>query len=260
MAQTIPQPEPGSWHPRGAGLSSSIPKKLSVKTLLSSQQRAWARCHGAGTLWGHLERAQGHLAASPRGFGVVGAAPQGGGDSIKPSNPRCLQHPPADNTPSASLMNMHQLTPCPPPVTPEAAGSRNWMDCEASRGWGRLRGDEGSQSKARRRRTGHKARSIVPLLLQPLGHQPGLEGRGRGQEGSAGRQSSPDLAARLWNLQSGQHHGKARKVHPGCRQKRSCERHDGTRRAPAEPPLHRERNSWEDPSAGQDGILPPGLS
>lgn len=51
----------------------------------------------------------------------------GAGWSIKPlPNPRCcgcLQHPPADSTPGALLTNVHQLTPCHPSATPEAAGA-----------------------------------------------------------------------------------------------------------------------------------------
>lgn len=77
------KPSPGhspDLHPHvGAELSRSIPppKKKECKTLLSSQERARARCHRAETLWGHLEEPQGHLAALPRGFGVVGVDSRG---------------------------------------------------------------------------------------------------------------------------------------------------------------------------------------
>lgn len=108
------------------------PKKYPQKAKCKNPFILPGRSHGTGTLRGHLEEAQGHLAPLPRGFGVVGAAPQSGGDSRglvehqTPPKPRCcgcLQHPPADSSPGAVLTNVHQLTPRPPSATLEAAGA-----------------------------------------------------------------------------------------------------------------------------------------
>lgn len=110
------------------------------------------------------------------------------------------------------------------------------MDWEASRGWGRLRGDEGSQSKTPKQTQSSRHRPSAPGGGSRLrGTTPGEGGEARRVllKGKAAEISLPGCGI----LQSGQRHGKASKVHPRSRQKRSCERHGGARRARPEPPF-----------------------
>lgn len=132
---------------------------------------------------------------------------------------------------------------------------RNWMDWEASRGWGRLQRAGVKDPRARRGDT--KADTKRSQGLEAPRNHPG-EGCEASRVLLKGK-SSPDPPPRLWNLQSGQRQGKARKVHPCSWQKRSCERHEPSTRP--QPPLHRQRYSWGGSSARRDGLLLlPGVS
>lgn len=137
-------------------------------------------------------------------------APQGGGDSRGwvehqtppqsqvlwvPSAPACRQHP---RRPINERAPINALSPF---CHPRGSGCSR----EGGTGWTGKHpgaGDDsvGMKDPRARRQSRHKARGIVPLLpggLEAPRHH--ARGRGRGQEGSAERQSSRDLAARLWN-------------------------------------------------------------
>lgn len=120
------------------------------------------------------------------------------------------------------------------------------MDWEASRGWGRPGGDERSQSKVRRHQIGHRARSIVPLLLGALRHHPGEGGEARKAKQPRSQPQAVESAPR-----------QGQEGPSPLLAERSCERHGGTRR---QPHCIEKGTPGKVQVHGEIGLLLPGVS